>query len=216
MISVIQGQNECYTSSVKVLAQQRFRRKFYEEKNTCHFHLISNHVHLSLSVQGEYLVSAILYHSLCDCSDDLFGYHEKERRKEMKTFLAKKRNIFLARLFLGQLPLLVSTYLFLSRQFLNFSLVFQFLLVIINLASILVTVYLTREMRVRKFEDDELVNPRTNQLMFIGLTGFMSIIGLYRGITAAESYQQLIGYIASVLCLIIMLLLIWGLKYYKK
>lgn len=134
----------------------------------------------------------------------------------MKTILAKKRNIFLARLFLGQLPLLVSTYLFLSRQFLHFSLVFQFLLVIINLASILLIVYLTREMRIREFEDDDLVNPRTNQLMFIGLTGFMSIICLYRGITAVESYQQLIGYIAAVLCLIIMLLLIWGLKYYKK
>ena len=126
----------------------------------------------------------------------------------MKTFLAKKRNIFLTRLFLGQLPLLVSTYLFLSRQFIHFSLVFQFLLVIINLASILVTVYLTREMRIREFEDDDLVNLRTNQLMFIGLTGFMSIIGLYRGMTAAESYQQLIGYIGAVLCLIIMLLLI--------
>ena len=87
---------------------------------------------------------------------------------------------------------------------------------IINLASILVTVYLTREMRIREFEDDDLVNPRTNQLMFIGLTGFMSIIGLYRGMTAVESYQQLIGYIGAVLCLIIMLLLIWGLKYYKK
>jgi len=134
----------------------------------------------------------------------------------MKTFLSKKRNIFLARLFLGQLPVLISTYLFLSRQFLQFSLVFQLLLVVVNLASILVIVYLTREMRMRKFEDDELVNPRTNQLMFIGLTGFMSIIGLYRGMTAAEFYQQLIGYIASVLCLIIMLLLIWGLKYYKK
>ena len=134
----------------------------------------------------------------------------------MKTFLAKKRNIFLARLFLGQLPLLVSTDLFLSRQFLQFSLVFQLLLVVVNLSSILVIVYLTREMRVRKFENDELVNPRTNQLMVMGLTGFMSIIGLYRGITAVESYQQLIGYIASVLCLIIMLLLIWGLKYYKK
>ena len=133
----------------------------------------------------------------------------------MKTFLAKKRNIFFARLFLGQLPLLVSTYLFLSRQFLNFSLIFQFLLVVINLASILVTVYLTREMRIRKFEDD-LVNPRTNQLMFIGLTGFMSIICLYRGITAGEFYQQLIAYIGAILCLIIMLLLIWGLKYYKK
>ena len=136
----------------------------------------------------------------------------------MKTFLAKKRNIFLARLFLGQLPLLVSTYLFLSRQFLNFSLVFQFLLVVINLASILVTVYvyLTREMRIREFEDDDLVSPRTNQLMFIGLTGFMSIICLYRGVTAGESYQQLIAYIGAILCLIIMLLLIWGLKYYKK
>ena len=134
----------------------------------------------------------------------------------MKKIFFKKQTIFLARLFLGQLPLLVSTYLFLSRQFLHFSLVFQFLLVIINLASILVTVYLTREMRIREFEDDDLVNPRTNQLMFIGLTGFMSIIGLYRGMTAAESYQQLIGYIGAVLCLIIMLLLIWGLKYYKK
>ena len=94
----------------------------------------------------------------------------------MKTFLAKKRNIFLARLFLGQLPLLVSTYLFLSRQFLNFSLVFQFLLVVINLASILVTVYLTREMRIREFEDDDLVSPRTNQFMFIGLADFMFVI----------------------------------------
>ena len=134
----------------------------------------------------------------------------------MKTFLSKKRNIFLARLFLGQLPVLISTYLFLSRQFLQFSLVFQLLLVVVNLASIVVIVYLTREMRVRKFEDDDWVNPRTNQLMFIGLTGFMSIICLYRGMTAVESYQQLIGYIGAVLCLIIMLLLIWGLKYYKK
>lgn len=51
--------------------------------------------------------------------------------------------------------------------------------------------------------------------MFIGLTDFMSIICLYRGITV-EFYQQLIAYIGAVLCLIIMLLLIWGLKYYKK
>ena len=134
----------------------------------------------------------------------------------MKTFLAKKRNIFLTRLFIGQLPLLVSTYLFLSRQFLNFSLVFQFLLVVINLASIFVTVYLTRGMRIRGFEDDDLVSPRTNQLMFTGLIGLMSIICLYRSITATESYQQLIVYIGAILCLIIMLLLIWGLKYYKK
>ncbi|QQC35028.1 immunity protein [Streptococcus oralis] len=134
----------------------------------------------------------------------------------MKTFLAKKRNIFLARLFLCQLLLLVSTYLFLSRQFLHFSLIFQLLLVIINLASILVTVYLTREMRIREFEDDDLVSPRINQLMFIGLTGFMCIICLYRGITVTESYQQLIVYIGAILCLIIMFLLIWGLKYYKK
>ena len=134
----------------------------------------------------------------------------------MKKIFATKSNVFLVRLLFGQIPLLVSTYLFLSRQFLNFSLVFQFLLVVINLASILVTVYLTREMKIREFEDDDLVSPRTNQLMFIGLTGFMSIICLYRGITAGESYQQLIAYIGAILCLIIMLLLIWGLKYYKK
>lgn len=101
----------------------------------------------------------------------------------MEKIFATKRKVFLVRLFLGQLLLLVSTYLFLSRQFLHFSLVFQLLLVIINLASILVTVYLTREMRIREFEDDDLVSPRTNQLMFIGLTGFMCIICLYRGIT---------------------------------
>ena len=134
----------------------------------------------------------------------------------MKKIFATKHNVFLVRLLFGQIPLVVSTYLFLSRQFLNFSLIFQFLLVVINLASILVTVYLTREMRIRKFEDDDLVSPRTNQLMFIGLTGFMSIICLYRGVTAGESYQQLIAYIGAILCLIIMLLLIWGLKYYKK
>ena len=134
----------------------------------------------------------------------------------MKKIFAKKRNVFLTRLFLGQLPLLISTYLFLSRQFLNFSLVCQLILVVINLISILAVVYLTREMRVKKFEDDDLVSPRANQLMFVGLTCFMTIICLYRGITAVESYQQLIAYIGAALCLTIMLLLIWGLKYYKK
>ena len=134
----------------------------------------------------------------------------------MKKIFATKHNVFLVRLLFGQIPLLVSTYLFLSRQFLNFSVVFQFLLVVINLASILATVYLTREMRIREFEDDDLVSPRANQLMFIGLTGFMSIICLYRGIIATEAYQQIIAYIGAVLCLIIMLLLMWGLKYYKK
>ena len=134
----------------------------------------------------------------------------------MKKIFATKHNVFLVRLLFGQIPLVVSTHLFLSRQFLNFSVVFQFLLVVINLASILATVYLTREMRVREFEDDDLVSPRTNQLMFVGLTGFMSIICLYRGITAGESYQQIIAYIGAILCLIVMFLLIWGLKYYKK
>ena len=76
------------------------------------------------------------------------------------------------------------------------------LLVIINLASILVTVYLTREMRIRGFEDDDFVSPRANQLMFTGLTGLMSIICLYRGITATEFYQQLIAYIGAILCLL--------------
>ena len=134
----------------------------------------------------------------------------------MEKIFAKKRNVFLTRLFLGQLPLLISTYLFLSRQFLNFSLVCQLILVVINLTSILTVVYLTREMRVKKFEDDDLVSPRANQLMFVGLTCFMSIIGLYRGFIATETYQQLIAYIGVALCLTIMLLLIWGLKYYKK
>ena len=62
----------------------------------------------------------------------------------MKKIFATKRNVFLVRLLFGQIPLVVSTYLFLSRQFLNFSVVLQFLLVVINLASILATVYLTR------------------------------------------------------------------------
>ncbi|CZD42981.1 hypothetical protein RLB35_08045 [Streptococcus pneumoniae] len=78
------------------------------------------------------------------------------------------------------------------------------------LVFILVTV------RIREFEDDDLVSPRANQLMFIGLTGLMSIICLYRSITAGKFYQQLIAYIGDILCLIIMLFLIWGLKYYKK
>lgn len=134
----------------------------------------------------------------------------------MEKIFAKKRNVFLMRLFLGQLPVLISTYLFLSRQFLNFSLICQLILVVINLTSILAVVYLTRKMRVKKFEDDDLVSPRANQLMFVGLTCFMTIICLYRGITAVESYQQLIAYIGAILCFIIMLLLVWGLKYYKK
>lgn len=146
----------------------------------------------------------------------MIRYHLIIMEISLKKIFAKKRNIFLTRLFLGQLPVLISTYLFLSRQFLHFSLVFQLLLVVVNLASILVIVYLTREMRVRKFKDDDLVSPRANQLMFVGLTCFMTIICLYRGITAVESYQQLIAYIGAILCFIITLLLVLGLKYYKK
>ena len=100
-----------------------------------------------------------------------------------------------------------------KRRYYHYSdidIVIQFLLVIINLVFTLVTV------RIREFEDDDLVSPRTNQLMYIGLTGFMSIICLYRGITSGESYQQIIAYIDAVLCLIVIFLLIWGLKYYKK
>ncbi len=52
--------------------------------------------------------------------------------------------------------------------------------------------------------------------MFIGLADFMFVICLYRGISETEFYQQIIAYIGAVLCLIIMLLLMWGLKYYKK
>ena len=66
------------------------------------------------------------------------------------------------------------------------------------------------------FEDDDLVSPRPINSCSLALTGFMSIICLYRGITAGESYQQLIAYIGAILCLIIMLLLMWDLKYYKK
>ncbi|CAG5613013.1 immunity protein BlpL [Streptococcus pneumoniae] len=97
----------------------------------------------------------------------------------------------------------------------SISSVFQFLLVVINLTSILVTVYLTREMRLREFEDDDLVSPRTNQLMFIGLTGFMFVICLYRGISETE-YPTTNRLYRCILCLFITLLLMWGLKYYKK
>ena len=78
---------------------------------------------------------------------------------------------------------------------------------VINLASILVTVYLTREMRIREFEDDDLVSPRTNQLMYIGLTGFMSILFVCIEVSQQENLtnnQSLI--LALFLRLIIMLL----------
>ena len=74
----------------------------------------------------------------------------------MKTFLAKTEHlpceIVLRSVAFTCLYLSIS----ISSVF-KFFLGFQFLLVVINLASILVTVYLTREMRIRKFEDDDLV-----------------------------------------------------------
>ncbi len=44
----------------------------------------------------------------------------------MKKIFATKRNVFLVRVLFGQIPLVISTYLFLSRQFLNFSVVSNF------------------------------------------------------------------------------------------
>ena len=54
----------------------------------------------------------------------MIRYHLIVMEKAMKKIFFKKQTIFLARLFLGQLPLLVSTYLFLSRQFFKFFLGF--------------------------------------------------------------------------------------------
>ncbi|SNE50363.1 immunity protein BlpL [Streptococcus pneumoniae] len=51
------------------------------------------------------------------------------------------------------------------------------------------------------------------------LSAFQALCLLFVCIEVSQQenpYQQLIAYIGAILCLIIMLLLIWGLKYYKK
>lgn len=124
-----------------------------------------------------YMIAVMIYFSLI-----------KKKEKKWKICLIKKNHI-LCEIVPGSVAF-ACFYLSIS-----ISSVFQFLLVVINLASILVTVYLTREMRIKEFEDDDLVSPRTNQLMFIGLADFMFVICLYRGISETEFYQQLIAYI---------------------
>lgn len=56
----------------------------------------------------------------------MIRYHLIVMEKAMKKIFATKRNVFLVRVLFGQIPLVISTYLFLSRQFLNFSVVSNF------------------------------------------------------------------------------------------
>lgn len=53
------------------------------------------------------------------------------------------------------------------------------------------------------------------QISFIVIALIFGFIGLYRGVTAVETYQQVIGYIGAFICIVIAGLLVWGLKFIK-
>ena len=89
VIWVIQGQNKCYTNSVKVLAQQTFRRKFYEEKILVIFIL-----YLIMSIFLYPLRESIWYHLFYTIAYMIavviyFALTKKKGAKKWKLFLLK-------------------------------------------------------------------------------------------------------------------------------
>ncbi|MCO4501107.1 immunity protein BlpL [Streptococcus infantarius subsp. infantarius] len=78
-----------------------------------------------------------------------------------------------------------------------------------------ITIYFTKEIKLEQAKENTHFHARAMQISFIVIALIFGFIGLYRGVTAVETYQQVIGYIGAFICIVIAGLLVWGLKFIK-
>lgn len=127
-----------------------------------------------------------------------------------------KKNLFTLgwfRLLTAQLPAVALIFLLFTGEVFHFSFVSKIVFGILTISTGLSNYYFAKLIKetpsvgTSPFQLQILIS-----LVFLLLTG----ICIFRGITAPETYQQIIGYICSLISFILFLLSVWGLKYVKK
>ena len=109
-----------------------------------------------------------------------------------------------------QLPSLYLLVMILSKQIFKASLIVQICFYLILVSNLVLNLYFMNQ--VKKESSSDILS---NQIFFTILTLALFIFSSYRLITISDEFQKLIALISTILLFILLILLIWGIKYAK-
>lgn len=133
----------------------------------------------------------------------------------MKYHLSRLDKLLLIRCLMGQLPIIGILSIFLSQEFFTLPLLTKVVIMLILTTNMGITIYFTKEIKLEQAKENTHFHAKVMQISFIVIALIFGFIDLYRGVTAVETYQQVIGYIGAFICIVIAGLLVWGLKFIK-
>lgn len=119
-------------------------------------------------------------------------------------------NTYLMRFLTAQLPSLALFIIILSNQVFKASLLVQICFYLILVSNLVLNLYFMN--KIKKESSSDILS---NQIFFTILTLALFIFSSYRLITISDDFQKLIALISTILLFILLILLIWGIKYAK-
>ena len=119
-------------------------------------------------------------------------------------------NTYLMRSLTAQLPSLALFVMILSNQIFKASLLVQICFYLILVSNLVLNLYFMNQ--IKKESSSDILS---NQIFFTILTLALFIFSSYRLITISDDFQKLIALISTILLFILLILLIWGIKYAK-
>ena len=119
-------------------------------------------------------------------------------------------NTYLMRFLTAQLPSLALFVMILSNQIFKVSLLVQICFYLILVSNLVLNLYFMNQ--IKKESSSDILS---NQIFFTILTLALFIFSSYRLITISDDFQKLIALISTILLFILLILLIWGIKYAK-
>lgn len=117
-------------------------------------------------------------------------------------------NTYLMRFLTAQLPSLTLFVMILSNQVFKASLLVQICFYLILVSNLVLNLYFMDQ--IKKESSSDILS---NQIFFTILTLALFIFSSYRLITISDDFQKLIALISTILLFILLILLIWGIKY---
>lgn len=119
-------------------------------------------------------------------------------------------NTYLMRFLTAQLPSLALFIIILSNQVFKALLLVQICFYLILVSNLVLNLYFMNQ--IKKVSSSDILS---NQIFFTILTLALFIFSSYRLITISDEFQKLIALISTILLFILLILLIWGIKYAK-
>ncbi|MGT2756557.1 hypothetical protein [Streptococcus ovuberis] len=137
----------------------------------------------------------------------------------MNLKISRYQKFQLYRLLLGQIPAIAILFMIFSGEFLKLSLISKVIFCIFFIANIITNIFFIREMKNIKVSNEgnhTISNPRNIQVIYIFGTFILLLICIFRYFSVIDNFQKIIALVCSIISFMLLVLLIWGLKYYKK